>query len=194
MLLVWLVLGILVLGIILNQFYFDYEDVEELPGRYTLTYKEKAMELKKQYRGNKYRLNIRRGYIQKRVIKFGRAGFDMDRQWWLNMLLTMMLIIAVMIFTLLAILKIGHEVKAMQKQNEYTIIVKQVERLQDYDEDFIVNGDIGSLSNVYQEVEEYNNWVIKNQYWVSNKWVGWFYNKHAEDLEVIDLSEYNLDD
>lgn len=66
----------------------------------------------------------------------------------------------------------------------------QVERIEngDFSENYVINGEVGSLDSVYDDVRNYNNWIIKHQYWNDNPWFWIFYNQHADRLEQIELT------
>ena len=197
--LILLVFGILVVLFVLNMFYVDEEEVDKI--RYNqpsigerITEKEAIDLAKNKYQSKNYKFKseYHQIIITKKKVLFGFKEttniYDTNYQEITRNVLSIILMGWIIIVGVFGLSRIWHESVYLQKQNEYNILVAQLERVESYDEqDYVVSGDFGSLEDIYIKAREYNNWVIRNRYWSDNSFMWWFYNKYANELELIAL-------
>lgn len=196
------VFGIIAILYILNLIYVDDVVVDKIGYSYNssnatkLITKEEAINLatERYKKGNyRYKEEFCEISIIKRKLKLGlkiNDNYEISSKEFFATLLIAAGIAWILTVAIFGFIRIGYEGKALQKQNEYEILLKQVERIQEYSEsEYILNGDIGSLQDTYNDVKEYNNWVIINRYWSNNNFMWWFYNPYANELELIEIDD-----
>lgn len=197
--LVLLVFGIIIVLFVLNMFYFDEVEVDVIGYNYNsdgerIT-EEQAMKLaKSKYNHKKYTFEDKYStiYVSKKKLMFGLKDsgsvYDTNYHEIFGGVLAILFILWAFIIGLTGLFRLGNESEYLQKQNQYNVLIAQLERVENYDEqNYIVSGDIGSLEDIYQKVTEYNNWVIRNRYWSENQLMWFFYNQYASELELIEL-------
>ena len=197
--LVLLAFGIIIVLFVLNMFYIDEIEVDKIGYSYASSgnriTSEEALELAKgKYQSKHYKFENEYSYIviSEKKVSFGfkeiTSPFDTNIHEIIAGLLFGLFIGWIIVVGTYGVLRIGHESEYLQKQNEYTILVAQLERVENYDEqNYVVSGDFGSLEDIYTKATAYNNWVIKNRYWSDNPFMWWFYNRYSHKLELIVL-------
>lgn len=197
--LVLLVFGIIIVLFVLNMFYFDEVEVDVIGYNYNsdgerITQKEAMKLAKSKYNGRGYIFEdeYSRIYVSKKKLVFGLNFSDSILDTTYHEILSGILLVCFIVWTLIVgltgLFRLGNESEYLQKQNQYNVLVAQLERVENYDEqNYIVSGDFGSLEDVYRKVTEYNNWVIRNRYWSENQFMWFFYNQYASELELIEL-------
>jgi hypothetical protein len=77
-----------------------------------------------------------------------------------------------------------YEVQIMKQQ----VIEYRLDRIEEgFYEDFMLNGEIGTLESTYSDLIEFNATIIPAKTYGDSFWIGWFYNQYYKDIELITL-------
>lgn len=180
-----LLLVAIIVGILLTGFEIDKRDTD------TKEWKDYVETTNFYEQGYSKRDELREAFTGVESVVVKKLKYDIDNVFddydigFRGGLMIFTVIVLAIALVFVACAQIGKESAYLQYQNERTVLLVQYERLDSENPNLAVNGDLGSLSDVYDDIIEYNNVIIRANYWSDNLWFNWFWNPRLADLEPI---------